>query len=115
MRDALAADGFSPIVTGEPRELVDLLRTHRPQLVLLDLMLPGADGIGLLEQVPELANRPGPLPLRLRPGRDARESVGARSHRLHRQALLADGADGESPGGPAPGGRSPNPSCWTTS
>ena len=105
VRDALSADGFSPIVTGDPRELVDLLRTHRPQLVLLDLMLPGADGIELLEQVPELVDRPVLFLSGYGPGRDDRESVGARSRRLHRQALLADGADGESPGGPAQAGR----------
>ena len=58
MRDALAAAGFAPIVTGDPRELVDLLRTHQPQLVLLDLILPGTDGIELLEHIPELADRP---------------------------------------------------------
>ena len=52
------------------------------------------------------AGRPaGHLHLRLRPGRDDREGVGARSRRLHRQALLADGANGESAGGPAPAGR----------
>ena len=45
VRDALAAAGFVPLVTGDPRELAYLLQTHRPQLVLLDLMLPGADGI----------------------------------------------------------------------
>ena len=58
VRDALSADGFAPIVTGDPRELVALLQTHRPQLVLLDLMLPGTDGIELLEHIPELADRP---------------------------------------------------------
>ena len=46
VRDALAAAGFVPLVTGDPRELAYLLQTHRPQLVLLDLMLPGADGLG---------------------------------------------------------------------
>ena len=58
VRDALAAAGFVPLVTGDPRELAYLLQTHRPQLVLLDLMLPGADGIELLEHVPELADLP---------------------------------------------------------
>ena len=58
VRDALAAAGFAPLVTGDPRELVDLLRTHQPQLVLLDLILPGTDGIELLEHIPELADRP---------------------------------------------------------
>ncbi len=57
-RDALLAAGYVPLLTGDPRELPDLLRTHRPQLVLLDRMLPGADGIELLQNVPELADLP---------------------------------------------------------
>ena len=58
VRDALAAAGYSPIVTGDPRELPDLLRTKKPGLVLLDLMLPGTDGIELMRRVPELADLP---------------------------------------------------------
>ena len=58
VRDTLAAAGYSPLVTGDPREVADLVRTAKPQLVLLDLMLPGTDGIELMESVPELADRP---------------------------------------------------------
>ena len=39
LRDALAGAGYAPIVTGEPEQLATLIRTRRPQLVLLD---PGA-------------------------------------------------------------------------
>ena len=35
-----------------------LVRTEKPGLVLLDLMLPGTDGIELRASVPELADRP---------------------------------------------------------
>ena len=58
VRDALSAAGYSPLVTGDPRELTDLLKTHKPQLVLLDLMLPGTDGIELMARVPALADLP---------------------------------------------------------
>ena len=58
VRDALAAEGYAPIVTGEPGEVSDLLRTKKPALVLLDLKLPGTDGIELMESVPELADLP---------------------------------------------------------
>ena len=58
MRDALLPTGYVPLLTGDPRELQNLLRTHRPHLVLLDLRLPGADGIELLQSVPELADLP---------------------------------------------------------
>ena len=58
VRDALSAAGYAPLVTGDPQELSNLLETHKPQLVLLDLMLPGTDGIELLERIPELADLP---------------------------------------------------------
>ena len=52
VREALAAAGYVPVATGDPHELPELLRTHRPGLALLDLLLPGTDGIELLEGVP---------------------------------------------------------------
>ena len=58
VRDALAAAGYSPILTGDPRELARIIRKDHPRLVLLDLLLPGTDGFKLMEQVPELADLP---------------------------------------------------------
>ena len=58
VRDALAEAGYAPLATGDPDELPRIVRTERPCLVLLDLMLPGADGIELMETVPELAEVP---------------------------------------------------------
>ena len=58
VRDALSAVGYVPLVTGTPQDLPQILRTERPRLVLLDLMLPDADGIELMRQVPELADLP---------------------------------------------------------
>ena len=58
VRDALTAAGYSPFVTGDPQELSRLVETKQPQLVLLDLMLPGTDGIELMQRVPELADLP---------------------------------------------------------
>ena len=58
VRDTLTNAGYAPMVTGEPGKLSHLIRTERPQLVLLDLILPGADGIELMERVPELADQP---------------------------------------------------------
>ena len=57
-RDALAAAGYAPLVTGEPQELAHIVRTEKPQLVLLDLILPGGDGIALMESVPEFSDLP---------------------------------------------------------
>ncbi len=58
VRDALTAAHYSPLVTGDHTELSHIIRTEHPQLVLLDLMLPGTDGIELMETVPELADMP---------------------------------------------------------
>ncbi len=58
VRDTLAEAGYAPLVTGDPRELPRILRTEKPRLVLLDLMLPGTDGVELMRTVPELADLP---------------------------------------------------------
>ena len=58
VRDTLAEAGYAPILTGDPDELPSLVRTHRPRLVLLDLVLPGTDGLELMESVPELEDMP---------------------------------------------------------
>ena len=57
-RDALTRAGYTVVVTGDPAELSRIIRTEQPHLVLLDLMLPGDDGIELLRNVPLLADLP---------------------------------------------------------
>ena len=57
VREALAA-GYRTSVTGDPKELPRLIRTKEPQLVVLDLVLPGKDGIELMESVRELGEIP---------------------------------------------------------
>ena len=58
VRDALAAAGYAPAVTAEPGEIARLVETKRPALVLLDLVLPGTDGIALMQTLPALAHLP---------------------------------------------------------
>ena len=58
VRDALTTAGYAPVVTGDPQEVSHLLSTEKPQLVVLDLVLPGMDGIELMESMPELADIP---------------------------------------------------------
>ena len=58
VRNALSRAGYAPIVTGDPLDLAHLVRTERPGLVLLDLMLPGTDGIEIMEQIEELGDLP---------------------------------------------------------
>ena len=58
VRDILAGAGYTPLMTGDPEEVAALIRAKRPQLVLLDLILPGTDGVKLMETIPELADLP---------------------------------------------------------
>ena len=58
VRDALTEAGYAVFVTGDPEAVPDLIRGHRPGLVLLDVVLPGTDGIELMESVPELSDLP---------------------------------------------------------
>ena len=58
VRDILSGAGYAPLVTGDHVDLSHIIRTEKPSLVLLDLMLPNTDGIALMESVPELADLP---------------------------------------------------------
>ena len=58
VRDTLARSGYEPVVTGEPEEALRLMAEERPELVLLDLMLPGTDGIELMKDILEIAEVP---------------------------------------------------------
>ncbi len=58
VRDALTKAGFTPLVTGDPEEALSLFETDRPELVLLDLMLPGDDGIELMKRFLVIAEVP---------------------------------------------------------
>ncbi len=58
LRDALEEADCDPVVTGDPEAVRALIAEHRPHLVLLDLMLPGTDGMALMESLPELRERP---------------------------------------------------------
>ena len=58
VRDTLSDAGYAPLVTGATDDLAGLIRAERPELVLLDLLLPGRDGIELLEEIPELSDLP---------------------------------------------------------
>ena len=57
-RDTLTAAGYSVSVTGDHRELSRIIQAEKPALVLLDLILPGTDGIELMGRVPALADLP---------------------------------------------------------
>ena len=58
IRDTLIESGYAPVVTGDPGEAVRVMVQERPELVLLDLMLPGTDGIELMGDILAVADVP---------------------------------------------------------
>ena len=58
VRDSLSDAGYDPVVTGDPEQVASLMEREKPALVLLDMMLPGTDGIALMENIPELVEVP---------------------------------------------------------
>ena len=58
VRDTLVNAGYRPVVTGDPEEALRLMESERPQLALLDLMLPGSDGIELMQAILAVADVP---------------------------------------------------------
>ena len=58
VRDALTNAGYAPALTGDPEEALSLVEANDPHLVLLDLMLPGTDGIELMRGILDMADVP---------------------------------------------------------
>ena len=58
IRDVLTRAGYAPVVTGDPAEVPRLMAEHKPHLALLDLVLPGTDGIELMNEVHRIADVP---------------------------------------------------------
>ena len=58
VRNTLSDAGYTPIVTGDPDEALHLIEVEKPHLVLLDMMLPGTDGIELMRRISEITDAP---------------------------------------------------------
>ena len=58
VRDVLSKAGYAPMVTADPGEVLNLMKASDPQLILLDLMFPGTDGIKLMQDILETADVP---------------------------------------------------------
>ena len=117
VRDTLVNAGYLPIVTGDPEEALRIMEQERPELALLDLMLPDTDGIELMGAILGLAD----LPVIFLSAYGREEQIargpGDGGRRLRGQAFLAHGVGGQDQGGPAAAGRLPNlwsPTCWAT-
>ena len=51
IRDALIKSGYAVVATSDPDDVPRLVAEEQPHLVLLDLMLPGVDGIDLMQDI----------------------------------------------------------------
>ena len=58
VRQVLSDAGYTVTVAADPKDVTGLMDKEEYHLVLLDLMLPGADGIGLMKTVKDIANVP---------------------------------------------------------
>lgn len=50
-RDLLEAHGYSTVETRDGREAIDLVRKHRPDLVIMDIQLPEISGLEITKQI----------------------------------------------------------------
>ncbi|MDE2683017.1 MAG: response regulator [Chloroflexota bacterium] len=58
VRDVLTKAGYAPIATGDPADVLRLMEEEKPHLVLLDLMLPGTDGVTLMHDIHRTSDVP---------------------------------------------------------
>ena len=79
VRDTLSRAGYTPLVTGDPEEALRLFESERPRLVLLDLLLPGSDGIDLMSKMLRIREAPV-IFLSAYGGGDNCQSIGVRGH-----------------------------------
>jgi len=93
LRMALEDAGFAVCVTNEPAGAFELLHPFRPDLICLDLLMPGQTGASLYSEFhadPELSQ----VPVLILSGLDAREEL---SRILQRQGLPAPAGYFEKP------------------
>ena len=88
----LASHDVELVFESDGASAMDRIRAVRPDLVLMDVMLPGRDGVELtqgLKSDPELGVDPGRDGHRRSTARDPGAQHGSRRRRLHRQAVHA--------------------------
>jgi DNA-binding response OmpR family regulator len=55
VRARLESEGFRVVLAGDGPGAIDTARRHRPDLVVLDLMLPGMDGLEVCKEIQRVA------------------------------------------------------------
>jgi DNA-binding response OmpR family regulator len=54
----LAQAGYRPVATGDPLQVAQLVASELPDLVLLDIGLPGTNGFALFQEIRERSQAP---------------------------------------------------------
>lgn len=71
LRRALGDAGYEAVVTDDPAQVATLLETEEPDLLLLDIILPGTSGFDVLERIRQFSV----VPVIFLSGRDREEDV----------------------------------------
>ena len=58
IRDVLTRAGYAPVATSDPADVPRLMAEEKPHLALLDLVLPGSDGIEIMNDIRRTADVP---------------------------------------------------------
>ncbi len=98
----LRQEGFDSRMITRGDEAMDAFHDYKPDLVLLDLMLPGKDGIDVCKEI--RAESGVPIVMLTAKGDTIDVVLGLESgrRRLRRQAVQAQGADRADPGARTP-------------
>ena len=112
----LRSEGFEPFFCADGDLALEAFRDARPDLVLLDLMLPGRDGIDVCRQIRAESGVPIVMLTAKSDTVDVVVGLESRGRRLRRQALQAQGARGPGAGAaaPRPGPDPRDARCWAT-
>ena len=86
--ETLREEGFDVVAdTGRGDEAVRLVAEHRPDVAILDVKMPGLDGIEAARQIAPQRGTAVVIPDRLQPARPRRAGSRGRRHDLPRQAV----------------------------
>ena len=98
----LRGEGYEPALCPDGDQALAMFREHKPDLVLLDLMLPGMDGIDVCRAIRAESGVPIVMLTAKTDTVDVVRRAGVRRRRLRGQAVQAQGAGGPDPGPAAP-------------